>query len=595
MALQPNLDKSLITYSVSAGGSIIDGTFAPISIRVSKEINKIPSAQIEFYDGSPADNEDFKISHSSAFKPGTEITINCGYESEEQVIFKGIVTKHQLKIRNGSAVLQIECKDKALKMTYGRKNEIYQKKKDSDIISDLIKNNGLQGKVEATEEQIEEIVQHYTSDWDFMMLRADINNLVAIVNDGEVNVVKPKADQAPLFDVDYGTNLYDFDAEMDVKNQYNEISVVGWDPNNQEIIEVSSKQAPEIQHGNQKSSDLAKVLGNGKATLQTGGKLSVASLTAWGNSMLLRSRLAKIRGNATIRGDASVKPNTIINFSGISNTFNGKAYVSGVYHIIEEGDWKTELQIGLKERWFAEDTPGIEAPNAAGLNSGMQGLQVAIVKKINEDPAGEYRIQVTIPTLKKDNLSIWARLSNFYSTKESGLFFMPEIGDEVVLGFLNNDPQFPIILGSVYSAKNKPNYTPTDKNEIKSLLTKSKLEIQFNDEDKIITISTPGGHKVIMDDKEKALTVMDEANKNSIIMSDKGITIEAEKDIIFKAKGNISMESKGKTEIKATQDFASEGMNVTLKGKTKFAAEGAQAELKGSAMTTIKGGIVQIN
>lgn len=595
MALQPNLDKNLITCTVLSGGSPVDSTFAPISIRVSKEINKIPYARIEFYDGSATNNEDFKISHSSAFKPGTELEIKCGYDSSEETIFKGIVTKHQLKIKNGSSILQIECKDTAVKMTFGRKNEIFLDKKDSDIISQLIKNSGLEGKVEATEEQMEKVVQHYTSDWDFMLLRADINNLVAIIDDGKINVAKPNSDQTALFDVEYGANLYDFDAEMDVKNQYSEISVVGWDPSTQQIIEATSKQAPEIKQGSYQSSKLAKVLGKGKTTLQTGGHLSVASLTAWGNSMLLRSRLAKIKGSATIRGSALVKPNTVINFKGISNTFNGEAYVSGVYHVIEEGDWKTKLQIGLKERWFAEDTPGIEAPNAAGLNSGMQGLQVALVNKIHEDPAGDYRIQVVIPTLKKDNLAIWARLSNFYSTKESGLFFMPEIGDEVVLGFLNNDPQFPIILGSVYSTKNKPNYTPTNKNEIKSLLTKSKLEIQFNDEDKIITISTPGGHKIILDDKEKALTVMDDANKNSIIMSDKGITLEANKDIILKAKGNISMESNGKTEIKASDDFISEGINITLKGKAKFAAEGAQAELKGSAMTIIKGGLVRIN
>lgn len=595
MALQPDLDKNLITLTISSGGSPIDSTFVPLSIRVLKEINKVPFARIEFHDGSPANNEDFKISHSSAFKPGTEITIKCGYSSDEQSIFEGIVTRHQLKIKDGSSILQIECKDKAVKMTVGRKNEIYQKKKDSDIISQLIKNNGLEGKVEATKEQIEEIVQHYTSDWDFMLLRADINNLVTIIDDGKINVAKPDSSQSPLFDVDYGSNLYDFDAEMDVKNQYNEVAVVGWDSSEQKIIEASSKNAPEIKQGSYQSSMLSKVLGEGKTTLQTGGKLSVASLTAWGDSMLLRSRLAKIKGRATIRGSALVKPNTVIKFNGIGNTFNGEAYIAGVYHIIEDGDWKTELQIGLKEKWFAEEISDIEAPNAAGLNSGMQGLQMAVVTKINEDPQGEYRIQVAIPTLKKDNLSIWARLSNFYSTKESGLFFIPEIGDEVVLGFLNNDPQFPIILGSVYSKKINPKYTPNEKNDIKSLLTRSKLEIQFNDEDKIITISTPGGHKIIMDDKEKALTVMDEANKNSIIMSDKGITLEAAKDIVLKADGNISMESKGKTEIKATQDFTSEGMNVTLKGKTKFAAEGAQAELKGSAMTTIKGGIVQIN
>ncbi len=595
MAQQPDLSKSLITYTILSEGQEIDGSFLPTSIRISKEINKISFARIEFFDGSNTDNEEFLIAHSDVFKPGKKIGIKAGYESDEELIFEGIVTKHQLKVGRDQPVLQIECKDQAVKMTSGRHNEIYKDKKDSDIIKELYTKHGLEGKVETTENKNTNLIQHFTSDWDFMLMRADINDLIVITDNGSIEAVKPNIDQAPLFDVTYGTDLLGFEAEMDIKNQYNEVSVVGWDSNDLAIVESKTKGSIEIKQGSYKSKELSSILNEGKTILQTGGNLSVASLTAWGNSLLTKSRLAKIKGKVSIRGNSIIKPNSIINLNGVSNTFNGEAYISGVYHIIEEGNWVSELQIGLKERWYTDDTPGIEGSNSSGLNAGVQGLQIGIVVKLDEDPDGNYRVQVKLPTLQKDNMPVWARLSNFYSTVDAGIFFIPEVGDEVILGFLNNDPQFPMILGSVYSKKNKPKYTPEPENGIKSILTKSQLEIQFNDTDKILTISTPGGHQIIMDDKEKSLTVIDEANKNKVVLSDAGILMESDKDIILKAKGDIKLESTGSTEIKATKDYKVEGLNVELKGTTKFAAEGAQAELKGSGMTTIKGGVVQIN
>lgn len=237
MAQQPNQNKSLVTYTILSEGKEIEGSFLPNSIRISKEINKVSFARIEFFDGNHTDNEEFLIAHSDVFKPGKKIGIKAGYESDEELIFEGLVTKHQLKVGRHQPLLQIECKDEAVKMTSGRYNEIFKDKKDCDIIKDLFSKHGLNGKVEATENENANLIQHYTSDWDFMLMRADINDLIIITDNGSIEAVKPNIDQAPLFDVTYGTDLLGFEAEMDIKNQYNEVSVVGWDSNDLAIVE----------------------------------------------------------------------------------------------------------------------------------------------------------------------------------------------------------------------------------------------------------------------------------------------------------------------------------------------------------------------
>jgi uncharacterized protein involved in type VI secretion and phage assembly len=189
---------------------------------------------------------------------------------------------------------------------------------------------------------------------------------------------------------------------------------------------------------------------------------------------------------------------------------------------------------------------------------------------------------------------VWARLSSFYATKDSGAFFIPEVGDEVIIGFINEDPQQPIILGSVYSSKQTPPLTADKDNKIKALVTKSKMKLSFDEEKKIITIETPGKNIIVMDDDQKSITLTD-MNNNKVEMTKDGMTFTCAKDFTVKSDGKIVLEAKQDVEVKATGSFKGKGMSVEMKGDTKFAAEGAQVEVKGSAQTTIKGGMVMIN
>ena len=141
------------------------------------------------------------------------------------------------------------------------------------------------------------------------------------------------------------------------------------------------------------------------------------------------------------------------------------------------------------------------SPAAAGLLPGMEGLHTAVVKKLDGDPSGECRIQVELPWLEGENKLIWARLSTLYGTNGSGTFWLPEPDDEVLVGFVNNDPAHPVILGSIYGAKHKPPYEYTAENNMKALVTRKKLKIEFDEEKKIITVSTPGNNKVELNDE----------------------------------------------------------------------------------------------
>ena len=96
------------------------------------------------------------------------------------------------------------------------------------------------------------------------------------------------------------------------------------------------------------------------------------------------------------------------------------------------------------------------APAAAGWTAGIEGLQIGVVKKLDANPDGEPMIQVSVPILEAEAPGVWARLAKLHATDGTGAFFVPEIGDEVVLGFLANDPSHPIVLGSLYNGVDHP-------------------------------------------------------------------------------------------------------------------------------------------
>ncbi len=258
-------------------------------------------------------------------------------------------------------------------------------------------------------------------------------------------------------------------------------------------------------------------------------------------------------------------------------------------------NFKTTIELGINSDFFSELKQDIPAPGASGLLSPMKGLHIGVVEQIHEDDNGEFRIKVKLPSLQVDNLSVWARQVNFYATVEAGMFFYPEINDEVIVGFLNEDPQSPIILGSVYNKNNSvPPFEPAEENYIKAIVTKTGITLQFDEENGAVTILTPEEQTININDTDGLITVADK-NDNIIEMSEDGVTVTSAKDIILDAQGDIKMTAQGNVEVEATGDFKGEGVNVELKGQSKFAAEGAMTEVKGSGQTTIEGGIVMIN
>ncbi len=596
MSDSPTVNSSgVIKLSILANGAQLDEAIQVASVSVTKSINKIPFAKIVLLDGDMP-SQDFPVSNSDDFKPGSEIEISAGYEQSEETIFKGIVVKHGIKITGDNfSRLVIECRDKAVAMTIGRHNANYVDSKDSDIISTLISNYaGLSSDVGATTTEYKELVQYYCSDWDFLLSRAEVNGLLVCVEDGKLTVKSPQISDTPELKVSYGDDLMEFHAEMDARSQLAEVNSASWDPGTQKIVE--EKVPPETlnEQGDLTSKKLAEVLNLKSFRLQSPALLEKSALKDWATGQQVKAGLARIRGRMKFQGSAKAKIGSLIELAGVGNRFNGNVFVSSVNHELANGNWITEVDFGMSPDWFAEQR-NLVAPPASGFLPGIEGLQIGVVKKLDEDPNGQSRVQVSVPILQADTEGVWARLATFYASNQFGAFFIPEIGDEVILGYLNNDPSNPVILGSLYSSKLTPPYELTADNFTKAIVTRSELKIEFDDDKKITTIITPGNNKIILSDDEKSILMQDQ-NDNKVELSPDGIVMDSPKDISIKAKGKITIDAVGEISVSSKADVSVEGLNVNHTANVGFVAKGnASAELSASGQTTVKGAMVMIN
>lgn len=575
--IQTSKSADLITFKILIEGEELSKVYQVKNITVSKEVNRIPTAQIILIDGDPAER-DFKLSNEDLLIPGKEIEITAGYHSDEETIFKGIVIKHNLRIRAKSAQLIIECKDEAVKMTIGRKSKYFYESSDSDIFEEIIGEYGLSSDVESTNHTHPELVQYNASDWDFLVSRAQANGKLCFVDDGTIKIAKPDLGQSEVETVTFGGSLLDFDAEIDARHQVSKVAAYGWNHADQELVEVEGKDPSVSLNGNLSSGDLSDVIGLENLELRHGGVVTDTELQDWADAKWLFQQLAKVRGRIKFQGIPSVKPNTVLKLEGVGDRFNGNVYVTGVQHVITNGNWVANAQFGLSTEWFSE-TFEISAKPASGLLPAIQGLQVGIVSQLEEDPDGEDRILVQIPIINNEEEGIWCRVASPDAGENRGIYFRPEIGDEVIVGFINQDPNDSIVLGMLHSSAKPSPITAADDNHEKGIITRSEMKVLFDDDKKIITIETPAGKVISLDEDEGAITIEDD-NSNVIVINSDGISMESAGDISIKASGDVNIE----------------GTNVSIAANAEFKAEGsAGAEVSTSAIAVLKGSLVQIN
>lgn len=191
----------------------------------------------------------------------------------------------------------------------------------------------------------------------------------------------------------------------------------------------------------------------------------------------------------------------------------------------------------------------------------------------NQDPDGMGRVRLKFPWLSDDNETDWVRIATFMAGGQRGSFFLPEVGDEVLVAFEHGDINHPFVIGFLWNGVDKPPADNSDgKNNIRKITSRSGHEIIFDDnsdqQQEKVEIHTKAGHKIVLDDSAGAekIEIKDKTGSNSVVFDS--------------VQNSISVES---------------AMQLKIKSQMIEIEAGATISIKAGATLTLQGALVKIN
>ena len=505
------------------------------------------------------------------FAPGALLEVSLLYhggdkglfdKSKAVLVFKGVVTRHTLSATREKVQLVVEARHKAVAMTTDRKNFVWIKpsQTDREIITKLFKNAGITAKFRPGLQYSvqDEMVQYYCTDWDFVLTRCQANGFIVVPGPKGVQI-SPMDDKQPdkeEFEI-VEDQIIDFDFEVTNDYQYATVNGSALDPKTGKPVTASAAQKG--AKGKQ------GVLQPGPISSKTGGKefilnstyASRPELTRWAFGMQTKAKLSMLKGRLSVRGTPKLEVGQVVKFSGLGKKFSGQTMITGIRHRANIGTWRTDIQFGGPGDWHAHKPEVMERP-ASGLLPGTNGLQIGIVQDYEADKKGLVRAKVLVPNLAKGQSKgfLWARLGSMYAGDKTpggqprGMVFWPEKNTEVILGFFNDDPRYPVILGQLWGKPAQMPLKPAKNNPFKGIVSAKGMMLKYDDKKEIISLDTKK-ISLMIDQKANKFTIDDKANKNKIVLDSKGILLDSAKDIQLKSKGGLKIKAGKPMEIDA--------------------------------------------
>jgi uncharacterized protein involved in type VI secretion and phage assembly len=181
-----------------------------------------------------------------------------------------------------------------------------------------------------------------------------------------------------------------------------------------------------------------------------------------------------------------------------------------------------------------------------GLGGRWYGVFPALVSDIN-DPEGQGRVKVTLPWSPDTGggrYEAWARLATLMGGNNRGSWFVPDVGDEVLVVFEAGDPRRPYVIGGLWNGQDAPpqSMDGAGKNDLKVLRSRNGVKLTLDDADgqEKLILETPGGQKLTLKDGPGVVEIVD-SNGNSIKMESSGITVNASAKVTITAGAQVEV------------------------------------------------------
>lgn len=480
-------------------------------------------------------------------------------------VISGEVTAIETQFTSGSqAPIIIRGYENSHRLHRGRYNRSFQNMTDSDIVRKVIGEVGIRaGTIDDSTTVHSYVFQENQTNMEFLRERAARNGFELFVQDGKLHFRKPKQDES--VNLEWLVNLTSFRVRVTSAEQVQSVEVRGWNyKQKQEIVSAQSANTvlTSIQHGKGQTTATKYQSGSPKLIMVNQPIASVDEAQKMAKALFNELCDEFVHADAQALGNPKLRPGRVVKLKDTQHIKMGKYagdyYITETHHLFDARTYTTAFSVrGLR----GGDLLSLLSP-ATSLQPG-QTLMIGLVTN-NNDPDKLGRVRVKLPTLTTEHESEWARVVAIGAGKNRGFDCLPEIDDEVLVGFEHGDIHRPFVIGGLWNGKDAPPEPVGDSVtnsgvRLRTFKTRVGHYLQFVDEDKGISkkgvcIKTAGGHKIYLNDTEKLVEV--QTNGGHFLKLD---------DL----KLSISMESKGSISIKAaTQATIEATAGLTLKAPT---------------------------
>lgn len=479
-------------------------------------------------------------------EPGKALQISAKPPGgDEKPLFDGEIVELEPDFSPGSQKLVVRAFDRLHRLGRGRHVRSFLNVTDGDLVQKIAQELGLQAAIGPASEVHPYVFQNNQTNLEFLQGRAAALGYLLFMDGKTLHFEPPQSEDDPV-ELKWNETLHEFRPRLTTVDQVTVSTVRGWDPaTRQEIV-------GQVQNGNgipqvgekRKPGELVRAAFGLDALLLTADR----PVRTQGAAELLAQAMADrhsgrfIEAEGSCLGNSRIVAGSALRLGNVGDRFSGTYLVTTARHEYRaDGDYTTSFGISGHEPRTLLSLLAPEQPFTP-----TRGLVIGIVTD-NDDPEGLGRVKVKYPWLSPDHASDWARVVAVGGGAVRGVEFLPEINDEVLVGFEQGDVHHAYVLGGLWNGKDAPP-GPQDK-----VLSGGKVQLRI--------VRSRAGHTITLDDNDGAGGITIEDRKGNKIVLDSGgdkLKISVQGDASLESQGNLTLKAQGHVDI--------QGMGVKIDG-----------------------------
>jgi len=624
-----DMPQTPVQVEVRIGGHLMAMKMAFVEqLQTRHAVNELPSATLVLSIPQASQEDDKALEPvMSLCQVGQSATLTMG----PLRVFDGVIGAVKVSVDSRGRRVKVLLKNQLQRLKATPHSRIWKPQPDATLLREVLREH--QVSVSSMVLPATEDVQRFQwncSDWHFLRAVLGVHGAWLWPHaDGSVKVQPPrlggKTHRVSAKHGGRGSIPLDVAWEYSGLSQPRQLTTQSWDLSKQAVVQKTAK-SPVLGHGGLAPTSVKALGAEGGGVLT--GQWTDMSQQAEADGWLAALQAQAVRVRLTLPGGEAYQVGDTVALEGFGSHLDGQGIVTLVEHRcdVNERVGKTVIGVGLDE-----------AAASAPLLSMPLGPVIGQVMPYQVDPKGKAwnRLPVKVPILGQE--IIWARMGHVYASKDSGVTFYPEAGDEVVLAFFGDAP---VIMASLHNPKRTAAIEPDAKNAKKGMVLRhngQRVELSF-DRDMSAAVWALGTDKTpeqqVVIDKAKGVTVTSlegdmaievkaggatvTTKKNMTLTTDEHLALVGKKGLTATSDNNVelgaqkSLIGKGNTEVQmasaegkltltpekadlsAGQTHVKGNMSVNIEGTGSVTVTGAEVDVKGNTRVAVTGNAVVV-